>query len=70
LALLESLGGKVKGGRRGKTMESIGDVIGGGNKRPSPESNSPIDGGSASKKTRDKRHVFTPLEKEILVTLH
>ena len=51
-------------------MEGPGDDIGGGNKRPSPESNSVTDGGSASKKARVKRHVFTPLEKEILVALH
>jgi len=41
--------------------------IGGGNKCPSPESNSAVDDGSEPKKSRDKRHVFTPLEKEILV---
>ena len=35
-----------------------------------PESTSPIDGGSAPKKSRAKRHVFTPLEKEILVNLY
>ncbi len=44
--------------------------IGGGNQRPSPESTSAIDGGSAPKKARAKRHVFTPLEKEILVNLY
>ena len=44
--------------------------IGGGNKRPSPESTSDIDGGSAPKKSRVKCHVFTPLEKEILVNLY
>ncbi len=44
--------------------------IGGGNKRPSPESNSAIDGGSVPQKARAKRHVFTPLEKEILVNLY
>ncbi len=35
-----------------------------------PESTSPIDGGSAPKKSRVKRHVFTPLEKEILVNFY
>ena len=49
---------------------SAATSIGGGNKCPSPESNSDIEGGSTSKKVRAKRHVFTPLEKEILVTLH
>jgi hypothetical protein len=44
--------------------------IGGGNKSPSSESNSVIHGDSVSKKTRTKRHVFTPLEKEILVNLY
>ena len=46
--------------------------IGGGNKRPSPESTSAIeiDGDSDPKKSRVKRHVFTPLEKEILVNLY
>ncbi len=41
-------------------------------RRPSPESTSAIeiDGGSAPKKSRSKRHVFTPLEKEILVNLY
>ena len=39
-------------------------------KRPSPESTSDIDGGSAPKKSRVKCHVFTPLEKEILVNLY
>ncbi len=40
--------------------------------RPSPESTSPmeIDGDSVPKKSRVKRHVFTPLEKEILVNLY
>jgi hypothetical protein len=41
-------------------------------RRPSPESTSDIeiDGGSVPKKSRSKRHVFTPLEKEILVNLY
>ena len=41
-------------------------------RRPSPESTSAIeiDGVSAPKKSRVKRHVFTPLEKEILVNLY
>jgi hypothetical protein len=54
-----------------------------GNKRPSPESNSGVEGASEvtesnsvidgdrpSKKTRAKRHVFTALEKQILVNLY
>ena len=49
---------------------SASTSIGGGNKRPSPESTSTIDGDSAPKKVRTKRHVFTPLEKEILVNLY
>ena len=44
--------------------------IGGGNNRPSPESTSVIDGDSTPKRVRGKRHVFTPLEKEILVNLY
>ncbi len=44
--------------------------IGGGNKCPSPESTSVIDGDSTPKRVRGKRHVFTPLEKEILVNLY
>ena len=52
-------------------MSSSGaTIIGGGNKRPSPESTSGIDGDSPPKKSRVKRHVFTPLEKEILVNLY
>ncbi len=51
---------------------SVSDTtcIGGGNKCPSPESNSTIDGGIVSQKVRGKRHVFTPLEKEILINLY
>ncbi len=43
--------------------------IGGGKKRPSPESNSGGESNSV-KKTRAKRHVFTGLEKQILVNLY
>jgi hypothetical protein len=52
--------------------DSPATSIGGGKKRPSPESTSPIeiDGGSVPKKSRVKRHVFTPLEKAILVNLY
>jgi hypothetical protein len=41
-------------------------------RRPSPESTSDIeiDGVSDPKKSRAKRHVFTPHEKEILVNLY
>ncbi len=39
-------------------------------RRPESTSVIEIDGGSAPKKSRDKRHVFTPLEKEILVNLY
>ncbi len=41
-------------------------------RRPSPKSTSAIeiDGGSDPKKSRAKRHVFTPHEKEILVNLY
>jgi hypothetical protein len=39
-------------------------------RRPESTSAIEIDGGSDPKKSRDKRHVFTPLEKEILVNLY
>jgi hypothetical protein len=42
----------------------------GGNKRPSPESNSVIDRDSVSKKDRGQRHIFTPLENEVLTNLY
>jgi hypothetical protein len=47
---------------------AVGTRIGGGNKRPSPYSNSVIDGDRTP--NRSKRHVFTPLVKEILVSLY
>jgi hypothetical protein len=63
----------ILGGKKRTGGEGTGDgshIIGGGNKHPSPESTSTIDGDSVPKKTRAKRHVFTPLEKEILVNLY
>jgi hypothetical protein len=67
----------------GSSIGGASISIGGGNKRPSPESNSGVEGASEvtesnsvidgdrpSKKTRAKRHVFTALEKQILVNLY
>ena len=57
-------------GKEESTSASAVTSLGGGNKCPSPESNSGTDSGSVVKKTRTKRHVFTPFEKEILVDLY
>ena len=57
-------------GKEESMSVAAGSNIGGGKKRQSPESNSVIDGDRPSKKTRVKRHVFTALEKQILVNLY
>jgi hypothetical protein len=61
-------------GKEESMSAGAGNNIGGGKNRQSPESNSVIDkvidGGRPSKKTRTKRHVFTTLEKQILVNLY